>query len=289
MPPRPLAGLRVAVTGASQGIGRALCVEAARRGMRVLAQARGADALDELAAEVRGAGSAVGVVVPVPGDVTVAADRQRLADAATTHFGGLDVLVNNAGIGATGHLSESSVDTLRAIMEVNYFGAVETTRTLLPLLRGGVTPAVVMISSIVGKRAWPARGFYSASKFALQAFSDELRIELRPAGVSVVVVSPGLTRTNFSKNMLERSARIPMDHLRGMTSEAVAVATLDALRDDRPDTVLTPRGRLLVAVARHAPWVIDFVGKRKIRALFAGEIAARAGRHSALHPPGGGG
>ncbi len=158
MPPRPLVGLRVAVTGASQGIGRALCVEAAKRGMRVLAQARSIGALDELAAGANGA------IVPVPGDVTVAADRQKLADAAISHFGGLDVLVNNAGIGATGHLSESSVNTLRAIMEVNYFGAVETTRTLLPLLRGGVTPAVVMISSIVGKRAWPARRRSSHSR-----------------------------------------------------------------------------------------------------------------------------
>ncbi len=272
MAARTLSGLRLLVTGASQGIGRALAVEAARRGARVLASARSADKLSELEAEVRAAG---GVIAVCPADVTDPADRDGLRLAAVERYGGLDVLVNNAGVGATGHLMESHPDTLRTIFDTNYFATVELTRTLLPLLKGGRTPAVVIISSVLGKRAWPARSLYSASKFAAQAFADELRTELAPDGVDVVVVSPGLTRTNFSHNMLERSARIPLDHLRGMTSEAVAAATLDAAAAGTPDVLLTPRGKLLVAVSRAAPWVIDLLGKRKIRRLFADEIAAR--------------
>src|SRR5947209_1575067 len=96
MPYRKLEGLRVLVTGASQGIGRALCVAAARRGCKVIAAARSQPLLDELATEVRTAG---GIIETVAADVTSPADRQAMADAALRHFGGLDVLVNNAGIG----------------------------------------------------------------------------------------------------------------------------------------------------------------------------------------------
>src|SRR5687767_10156026 len=161
---RKLNGLRVLVTGASQGIGRALVVEAARRGMRVLAAARSQPLLDELVAEIRKANGAVETVVA---DVTKPEDRQAMVDAAVRHFGGLDILINNAGIGATGHFMDSDPDILRKIFETNFFGTTETTRLFLPLLKRGVTPAIVNISSVVGKRAWPARSYYSSSKFAV--------------------------------------------------------------------------------------------------------------------------
>src|SRR5690349_14950862 len=115
---RKLAGLRILITGASQGIGRALALTAARRGARVLAAARSQLLLDELAREARAAG---GVLETVAADVTEPSDRQRMVAAAEQHFGGLDVLINNAGIGATGHFAEVSPERLRKIMEVNFF------------------------------------------------------------------------------------------------------------------------------------------------------------------------
>ena len=151
-----------------------------------------------------------------------------MVEAAGRHFGGLDVLVNNAGIGATGHFADGRPERLRTIMEVNFFGLTETTRVCLPLLRQGQTPAIVNISSIAGKRGIPARSEYSASKFAVQGFSEALRAELAKDGIDVLVVCPGLTQTNFSQNMLEQKARVQIDHLRGMTSEQVADATLQA-------------------------------------------------------------
>ena len=219
---RKLAGLRVLVTGASQGIGRALVVEAAKRGCRVLAAARSQPLLDELAAEVRTTG---GTIETVAADVTDPASRTAMVTAATQHFGGLDVLVNNAGIGATGHFMDSEPEVLRRIFETNFFGLTETTRAFLPLLKQGVTPAIVNISSVVGKRALPARSLYSASKFAVMGFSEAIRAELAKDGIDVLVVSPGLTQTNFSKNMLEAKAKMQLDHMRGMTSEQVATAT----------------------------------------------------------------
>src|SRR5262249_45963839 len=153
----------------------------------------------------------------------------HVVEAAVRHFGGLDILINNAGIGATGHFSDASPERLRTIMEVNFFGVTETTRAFLPLLQGGRRPAIVNISSIAGKRGIPARSEYSASKFALQGFSEALRAELARYGIDVLVICPGLTQTNFSQNMLEQKARLPMDHLRGMTAEKVAALTLRAI------------------------------------------------------------
>ncbi|MFO0804095.1 MAG: SDR family NAD(P)-dependent oxidoreductase [Gemmataceae bacterium] len=269
---RNLNGLRVLVTGASQGIGRALCVVAAKKGCKVLAAARSQPLLDELAAEIRAAGGTVATVVA---DVTKPDDRAAMVASAQQHFGGLDVLINNAGIGATGHFMDSEPEVLRSIFETNFFGLTETTRVFLPLLKAGVTPAIVNISSVVGKRALPARSLYSSSKFAVAGFSEAIRAELAKDGIDVLVVSPGLTQTNFSKNMLEQKARMQMDHMRGMTSEEVAEATLAAIAKGKVDTTLTFRGKLLVLVNRFFPWVVDFFSKKKVRELFADEIAER--------------
>jgi short-subunit dehydrogenase len=266
---RRIAGSRILVTGASQGIGRALVEVAAQRGAQVLAAARSKDLLDELADQVHCRGGAVEVV---RADITNLEDRQRLLELAVIRFGGIDVLVNNAGIGATGHFAQASQERLRRIMEVNFFGMTEMTRAFLPLLRRGHRPAIVNISSIAGKRGIPARSEYSASKFALQGFSEALRAELAKDGIDVLVVCPGLTRTNFSRNLLENKARLPLDHLRGMSAEQVAVATLRALERGRPEVSLTLRGKLVVLVSRLLPGLADRIAARRVRQLYADEF-----------------
>src|SRR4029078_10980676 len=110
------------------------------------------------------------------------------------------------------------------------FGLTETTRVCLPLLMKGNRPAILNISSIAGRRGIPARSDYSASKFAVQGFSEALRAELAKDGIDLLLVNPGLTQTNFSQNMLEQKALVPLDHLRGMTSEAVAEHILHSIR-----------------------------------------------------------
>lgn len=285
---RELSGLRVLITGASQGIGRALAVAAAKRGMRVLAAARSPTLLHELAQEVRQAGGCIEVVTA---DVTSPTDRQRMVDAAKSHYDGLDVLINNAGIGATGHFMDTDAETMRQIFEVNLFGTVETTRVFLPMLMSGKTPAIVNISSVVARRALPARSHYAASKFAVQGFSEALRAELMKDGVDVIVVNPGLTQTNFPKNMLERKAKFMVDHMRGATPEQVAESTLEALRKGKNEVTLTFKGKLLVFVGRHFPWLVELIARKKVRELFADEIAARKqqkqAEQEAVQPPAG--
>ena len=128
---------------------------------------------------------------------------------------------------------------------------------------------------MVGRRALPARSLYSASKFAVAGFSEAIRAELAKDGIDVIVVNPGLTQTNFSKNMLEQKAKIQMDHLRGMTSEEVAQATLAAIAKGKTEVTLTLQGKLLVLVNRFFPWFVDYKAKKTVRGLFADEIAER--------------
>ncbi len=262
---RQIAGSRILITGASQGIGRALAIEAARQGAQVLATARHADLLRELADERRAHG---GSIETLSADVTSAADRQAMADAMTRLFGGLDVLVNNAGIGATGHFADATEDRLRQIFEVNFFGLAELTRVCLPLLKQGNRPAIVNVSSIVGKRGLPGRSEYSASKFAVQGLSEALRPELAVHGIDVLVVNPGLTQTNFSHNMLERKSRLKVDHLRGMTAEQVARATLTAIAHGTAEVTFTAQGKLFVFVSRFFPRMVDRIATRRVRKLY---------------------
>ncbi len=276
---RQIQGSRIVITGASQGIGRALALEAARRGARVLAAARSADQLRELAESVpRDAGQ----ISTVQADVTDPDGRRRMVEAAVQHYGGADVLVNNAGIGATGHFTEASPERLRKIMEVNLFGLTETTRAFLPLLKYGRDPAIVNISSIAGKRGIPARSEYSASKFAVQGFTEALRAEVAKDGIDVLLVCPGLTQTNFSKNMLEQKALMQMDHMRGMTAERVAIEIIRAIERGRREVCLTLSGRLLVFVSRFFPRLADRIAARKVRALFREEREARQAQRSQL-------
>ena len=270
---RRIAGSRILITGASQGIGNSLADLAARRGARVLAAARSLDLLQDLSAAVRGRGDQLEIV---QADVTDADDRRRMLEAAVACYGGLDILINNAGIGATGHFADVGPDRLRKIMEVNFFGLAETTRIFIPLLRMGNFPAIVNISSIAAKRGIPARSEYSASKFAVQGFSEALRAELDADGIDVLLVCPGLTQTNFSKNMLEQKAKLQFDHMRGMTADDVAIATLKAIERGRHEVCLSFRGKLLSFISRFLPRLADRIAAKKVRAVFREEIAARA-------------
>jgi short-subunit dehydrogenase len=269
---RELAGLRVLVTGASQGIGRAIAYEGAMRVMRVIAAARNSDLLRQLADEVKGGGQRLEIV---QADVATSEGRDAMVRAATERFGGLDVLINNAGIGATGHFAESSPDVLRSIMETNFFGTVETTRAFLPLLRQGKTPAVVNVSSILGRRAIPGRSLYSASKFAVEGWTQAIRAEFARWDIDVITVNPGLTQTNFSQNMLERNAKQSLDHMRGMTPTQVASATLNALAAGKKVVNLTLQGKALLFANRFLPGLVDRITRKKVRQLFAEEIAQR--------------
>src|SRR5207302_2835172 len=154
------------------------------------------------------------------------------------HFGGLDILINNAGVGSFGHFAESSEAVLRQVMEVNFFAPAELIRLAVPHLQRGVRPAIVNVSSMCGRRGLPAWPEYSASKFALCGLTEALRAEMVRFGIDVLLVLPGLTRTDLGSHLLRNQGRMRIDFTGGMKPEMVAERIVRALEKNRTETVL---------------------------------------------------
>ena len=265
MPRRELKGLRVVVTGASGGIGESLAVELSRRGARLIVTARRDDRLRDLVERLRATGSEAESVV---GDVSNDDHRRAMMDRAQSAFGGLDVLVNNAGIGAFGRFDEADPARLRKLMDVDFFAAVELTRLALPLLRQGRTPAIVNIGSILGYRSIPFAAEYCAAKFAVRGFSESLRTELSRDGIGVLLVSPGTTDTGFFENVVEMRAKLPWrkeNARQGATPESVALAAIAGLERGASEVVPGVGPKLMVLANRLVPGVVDWWMRRYVR------------------------
>jgi short-subunit dehydrogenase len=258
---RSIRGSRAIVTGTSSGIGRAVALELARQGAGVVVVARREDRLRELVAKIVSLGTPVEMVV---GDMTDPAVRQRALDAALSKLGGLDILINNAGVGALGPFEDASVERVRRVMEINFFSLVEMTRLALPSLKQGVRPIVVNVSSIVGHRGVPNRSEYSASKFAVQGFSEAIRAEFTRLGIDVLVVSPGPTGTEFFDREIEKTTDAKWPKHTPADVEVVARQIVRAIRAGRHEIIPYFFGRVLCLLNRLSPRLVDWVMTRYV-------------------------
>ena len=179
------------VTGCSTGIGRATALQLQRAGTTTVATARSVSSLDELAA----AGCTV-----LPLDVTDDDSRRACVAAVQARHGQVDVLVNNAGYAEMGPVEQVPLDAWRRQLETNVVGPVALTQLVLPGMRAAGRGRIVNVSSMGGEITFPGGGAYHASKYALEALSDALRVEVRPFGISVVLVQPGPVATAFGDN-----------------------------------------------------------------------------------------
>lgn len=182
------------VTGASRGIGRAVALELVGNGYRVFALARSGLDLEDLASLVP-EGEIAAVVADVADDESREAAVDLIMDATGGY--GTDVLVNNAGYGQLGPSEEVSLERVRRQFEVNVIGALALSQAFLPAMRERRRGTIVNMSSAAGRIATPFMGVYCSSKFALEALSDSLRVEVAPFGVRVVLIEPGPIRTQF--------------------------------------------------------------------------------------------
>lgn len=252
---RTIHGLRGILTGASSGIGHALASKLVGDGARLLVLARRQDRLDELKQSLA---AAPGEIVTLAGDVTDPAVQHAAVEQAVATFGGLDLLINNAGVGAMGRFDEAAPERLRQVMEVNFFAAAELIRLAVPHLKQGHRPIVVNVSSVLGHRGVPGCAEYCASKFALEGFSQSLRAELAPLGIDLLVVSPARTRTEFFDRAIDAEST-PWPLIRGMSSEAVARRTVQAIRRGQRQRIISIGGKALVWVSRLVPGIVDRV------------------------------
>ena len=179
------------VTGASSGIGRETAIKLAGKGFQVIAAARRMERLEELARQVQGS-------LPRRVDLSDIEDLEKFCQYLSDLPEPVSVLVNNAGYSIRGAIEDVSLNDAKRLFEVNLFGLIRVTQACLPGMRALRFGTIVNISSMAGKFAFPMSGVYAASKYAVEAVSDALRIEVRPFGIRVIAIRPGFIATEFN-------------------------------------------------------------------------------------------
>ncbi len=234
----------VIVTGASSGIGRATALAFAGAGATTILASRSQDKLEQLAAEI-GRGNGRALVVKT--DVSDRLQVDALMQTAVREFGRIDVLINNAGGGAVGPVDgQRFADDARHLLEVDFFGKVHCTQAVLPIMRRQRGGTIVNLSSVVGRKAFPRFGAYSASMHAVAGFSDALRQELKGSGIGVVTVHPALTATAFFHGVDGADMPAPFRYMKALTPEAVARAIVKAVGRHSLRVVVPWQPRLLL-------------------------------------------
>jgi short-subunit dehydrogenase len=259
-------GHRIILTGASEGIGRALALELAGRGARLALAARDRPRLESLAQECRALG---GDARALPTDVTSPQDCEWLVDETVTAFGGIDALVHNAGITMWSRFDElKDLSIFERLMEVNYLAPVRLTSLALPHLKQS-KGLLVAVASLAGLTGVPERSGYAASKHALIGFFDSLRIELAGSGVDVSVIAPDFVVSEIHKRAIgpdgEPLGESPMVQAKIMTAEQCAHRIASAIEKRERQVLMSMRGKLGRWLKLLAPSMIDRIAARAIR------------------------
>jgi len=262
----PFAGKAVVVTGASSGIGRALCLELAPQRPRLVLAGRDGTRLEEVALQCRERGAETLVV---KADVASPGDCRHMIEKAVERFGALDALVNNAGIGMIARFDELlDVSVYERLMRVNYLSCVYLTHAALPHLKKS-RGLIVAVASLAGLTGVPTRTGYAASKHAVIGLFDSLRIELIGSGVDVVVVCPDFVVSEIHKRAIGPDGRAlgksPLQESRIMSTEECARQIADAMARRRRMLVMSLRGRLGRLVRLFAPGLIDRIALKAVR------------------------
>ena len=245
----------VVVTGGTDGIGRALVDALLAMGARVATCGRNHDKLYQLQSEYPSAHLHTMVA-----DVSSENDCRRFIETTIKTFGGIDVLINNAGISMRALLKDATTEVIHKVMDINFYGTVYCTKYALNSIieRKGT---IVGVSSIAGYRGLPGRSGYSASKFAVQGWLEAIRTELMGDGVNVMWVCPGFTTSNIRNAALNKNAQshgeTPMDEGSMMTAEECAHHILKAIRKRRRTLVLTFTGKRTVFMQKFFPKLAD--------------------------------
>jgi NAD(P)-dependent dehydrogenase (short-subunit alcohol dehydrogenase family) len=238
------------VTGASSGIGRATARALSRRGLTVFGTSRGASG------EADDAG-----VRMLPLDVRSADSVAACVEAVRARAGDVEILVNNAGYALLGAIEETTVAEAQAQFDTNFFGVVRMVRAVLPAMRERRSGTIVNIGSVAGLVAMPFGAFYSASKFALEGFTEGLRHEVRPFGIHVSVVEPGFVRTNIGEaGQTAAAGNAAYEGPRSRAAGVVAASVRSGIdADEVAATVVriveSRDPRLRYRVGRDAAWV----------------------------------
>lgn len=248
----------VLITGATSGIGRHAALDLAERGYRVFATGRNRAAIAELQSE--GNGNLIAFRLDVTDPTSIAAARERVLEKTGGH--GVDVLINNAGYGDIGPTEEVSDGDLRRQFETNVFGLMAVTRAFLPEMRERRSGRILNVSSIGGRVTMPLFGVYSASKYAVEALSDALRMELFAFGIRVVLIEPGPINTNFTARAMDNADkyRDPSSPYAAVVARAEKLAELAERTGVSPAVITRAIRRAMTARYPRARYVAPLRG-----------------------------
>ena len=209
------------ITGAGRGIGRTVALNLARAGSDIALVARSQAELDSVVQEIQDLGRRAAAF---PADLTQIRQLESLTAKISRTMGGIDVLVNNAGYGLLGPVEATDPGEYRPLFEVNFFGAAEVIRALLPYMRQRRSGYIINTTSIGGFAASPGFGFYAASKFAMEGLSEAVALDTAVFGIKVTILEPGSTRTDFAGGSMTRTARVIEEY-----QQSAVQSTLDRM------------------------------------------------------------
>jgi len=250
----------VLVTGASSGIGQELAWQLGQAGAKLTLAARRLALLESLADRIAEAGAPRPLVVVC--DVTRDDDVARAVGESVRHWGGLDVVVANAGFGVVGAFKSLSIEDYRRQFEPNVFGVLRTIYAALPEIekRKG---HVVLIGSVAGWMSTPGGSPYAMSKFAVRALANAITPELRRAGVKVTLVSPGFVASDIrrlnNRGELRPDAKDPIPAWLVVSTSKAVREILNAVAQGKREIIVTGHGKILVLIERFAPWLVRAV------------------------------
>lgn len=245
----------IVITGASAGIGKSYAYAFAEEGCNLVLASRSKAKLETIAEDIKQKYNVKVIIAPT--DVADENQCKNLINIALEQFDHIDILINNAGVGAYGYIHTTNVDDMKKIMDTNFWGMVHCIHAVLPSMIRRRKGRIVNVSSVVGKIAMPAMGAYSATKFAMEGFSDSLRIEMKKFGIGVTVICPTTTKTEFVENAVEGN-NLKIDSF-GMSSERVAKETINAILDDKRDHILGIGENIGVKINNTFPTLVDNV------------------------------
>ncbi len=246
------------ITGASSGIGEALSYEFNKKGAHVILSARRVEELERVKSQCQNNEETVRIV---PLDLARTESFSSKVEEAMAQFGSIDMLINNGGISQRSFAVDTTMETLRRVMEVNFFGSAGLTKALLPALIEQKSGHIVVISSVMGKLGTKYRSAYAASKHALHGWFDCLRQEVYEHHIDVTLVCPGFIKTNVTYNALtgdgEKFAQMGEAHQKAMTPEEFASALLPKLAAKKEEVYIGGTEILSIYVKRFFPKLLN--------------------------------
>lgn len=247
------------ITGASSGIGEGLAYALARENAKLILSARRAQELERVAQNCARDGARPAPCI-LPFDISDLDSLPAQAQAAHAFFGRIDVLINNAGIGARGYVVDMDMAVQQRVMQVNYFGQIALTKATLPFMLAQHGGHIVVVSSLTGKLPVPGRSAYCASKHALHGFYDALRGEVFEHNIKVTIVCPGFVQTYISENSLladgrKRGGKTDKEHRKSLTPQESAQHILYAIRSGKEEYDYGSLEKWVVPIRRLFPWL----------------------------------